>query len=64
MDSINEAIAMMEQFDKRNTEMAEQLAKQIAELVAQIETITARIKMIAQIVRVEDVDEYVEPDAG
>jgi uncharacterized phage infection (PIP) family protein YhgE len=40
MDSINEAIKMMEEFDKRNAELAEQLAKQIAELTAQIQSIT------------------------
>jgi uncharacterized phage infection (PIP) family protein YhgE len=40
MDSIDKAIKMMEEFDKRNAELAEQLAKQIAELTAQIQSIT------------------------
>ena len=40
MDSIDKAIKMMEEFDQRNAELAEQLAKQIAELTAQIQSIT------------------------
>lgn len=57
MDSINEAIAMMEQFDKRNAEMAEQLAQQIAQIVAQIEA-------ISDILKIRDIIENVNPDAG
>ena len=57
MDSINEAIALMEQFDKRNLEMAEQLAEQIKKL-------TAQIQAISEILRVEDIIENVTPDAG
>lgn len=57
MDSINEAIAMMEQFDKRNTEMADQLAQQIAQLVAQIEA-------ISDILKIRDIIDNVTPDAG
>ena len=45
-------------------EQLEQLISQIDIINEQIETITARIKMIAQIIRVEDADEYIEPDAG
>ena len=57
MDSINEAIKMIEDFDKRNAELAEQLAKQIAELTAQIESITS-------ILRLKHSVENDTPDAG
>ena len=57
MDSIDKAIKMMEEFDKRNAELAEQLAKQIAELTAQIESIT-------DILRIKHIVENDKPDAG
>ncbi len=57
MDSINEAIALMEQFDKRNAEMADQLAQQIAQIVAQIEA-------ISDILKIRDIIDNVTPDAG
>lgn len=57
MDSINEAIKMMQDFDKRNAEMAEQLAQQIAQLTAQIESIT-------DILRIKHIVENETPDAG
>ncbi len=56
MDSINEAIKMIEDFDKRNLKLAEQLAKQIAELTAQIESIT-------DILRIKHIVENHKPDA-
>ena len=57
MDSLNEAIKMLEDFDKRNAEMAEQLAQQIAALTAQIES-------ISDILRIRHILENTEPDAG
>ena len=56
MDSIDKAIKMMEEFDKRNAELAEQLAKQIAELTAQIQSIT-------DILRIKHIVENDKPDA-
>ena len=56
MDKINEAIKMMEEFDKRNAELAEQLAKQIAELTAQIQSIT-------DIITIKQIVENDTPDA-
>lgn len=56
MDSIDKAIKMMEEFDQRNAELAEQLAKQIAELTAQIQSIT-------DILRIKHIVENDTPDA-
>jgi transcription elongation GreA/GreB family factor len=57
MDSIDKAIKMMEEFDKRNAELAEQLAKEIAELTAQIQSIT-------DILRIKHIVENDKRDAG
>jgi len=57
MDSLNETIKMLEDFDKRNAEMAEQLAQQIA-------TLTTQIEAISDILRIKHIIQNTEPDAG
>lgn len=52
MDSINEAINMIEQFEKRNAEM-------VNEITTQIEALTAQINSITELLRIE----HIKPDA-
>jgi methyl-accepting chemotaxis protein len=52
MDSINEAIKMIDEFEKRNAEM-------VNEITTQIEALTKQINSITELLRIE----HIKPDA-